>query len=169
MIGDTKVNLGPFATLFGPRFGFFDDRKAWGRGSVFGFGPRRGFSGVFGGGGGLCPRQQQFRPWPGGPVEGWPDAYPFPTASAVLEPANGPTPTGSARQPPAGSSAQTARGCASAADPTTRLVSGSDSHVRASSAACRGTRPGPRVPDLGPPTETSSRGGRAGCQWPQSG
>src|SRR3989449_11757914 len=31
MIGDEKVNLGPFATLFGHGFGFFDDRKAWGR------------------------------------------------------------------------------------------------------------------------------------------
>src|SRR5713101_5449666 len=48
MIGDTKVNLGPFATLFGPRFGFFDDRKAWGRGPDSAFGPARRFSACFG-------------------------------------------------------------------------------------------------------------------------
>src|SRR6266446_8252136 len=48
MIGDEKVNLGPFATLFGHGFGFFDDRKAWGRGPDSAFGPARRFSTYFG-------------------------------------------------------------------------------------------------------------------------
>src|SRR5438128_11517243 len=48
MIGDEKVNLGPFATLFGHGFGFFDDRKAWGRGPDSAFGPARRFSAYFG-------------------------------------------------------------------------------------------------------------------------
>lgn len=39
MIGDETVNLGPFATLFGHGCGFFDDRKAWGRGPDSAFGP----------------------------------------------------------------------------------------------------------------------------------
>ena len=48
MIGDNKVNLGPFATLFGHGCRFFDDRKAWGRGSDSAFGPAWRFSACFG-------------------------------------------------------------------------------------------------------------------------
>ena len=55
MIDDEKVNLGPFATLFGHGFGFFDDRKARSRGPGSAFGPARRFSAHFGCLGGCAP------------------------------------------------------------------------------------------------------------------
>src|SRR6266446_6460159 len=66
MIGDEKVNLGPFATLFGHGFGFFDDRKAWGRGPDSAFGPARRFSTYFGC---LGRRAQGGKNWGHGPAD----------------------------------------------------------------------------------------------------
>src|SRR5271167_932207 len=65
-IGDTKVNLGPFATLFGHGCGFFDDRKAWGRGPDPAFGPARRFSACFGRVGGCA---QGGKNWSHGPAD----------------------------------------------------------------------------------------------------
>ena len=48
MNGDTKVNLGPFATLFVHGLGFFNDQKAWSRGPDSAFRPAWRFSTCFG-------------------------------------------------------------------------------------------------------------------------
>jgi len=66
MISDKKVNLDPFATLFGHGCGFFDDRKAWGRGPDSAFGPTRRFSACFGRAGGCA---QDGKNWSHGPAD----------------------------------------------------------------------------------------------------
>ncbi len=156
MIDDEKVNLGPFATLFGHGFGFFDDRKARSRGPGSAFGPARRFSAHFGCLGGCAPSVARIPVMARRTCRGV-------TGRVLLSHGRR-----TAATKPAGSSAQTARACAGGAGPRAGLASGNDSHARGSSAACRETRPPPREPEPDQSRETNSHGGRADCQPPQN-